>query len=1105
MAKFIGSTLQGGNQGEDYFIKKLIEYFDDSYIVYRNRPIFGAQFDVCLFAPRIGIIIFEVKGWKPDTIKAVRNDDSIVIKTRNEETGAEEEKEENPASQARNYVYKMRNKIRQKMGKIPLVYGMVCFPNLTRNDYDALRLEPVCEYEETILKEDLASKDAFFAKMNLSMRNHKESLKHNSIFTPELMFRIRQIFETDLKLEDKSVEDTDLVEGIERSDASPYSIFAYIPHGEYSKNHIEELSGAYSSGTKLYLLVENQQELDQIEKTIGLVIRNKGLAIDGLNLKIDFSGDGADSRISRDGSYTVFNCSAYLVPKMNSGLGYFTITNGKICSAEQEKILKFADENSSFNIAQYKVEHCNIKKNVIVRAGAGTGKTHTMISRIAFLCRTQGCAMKEMANRIVMITFTDDAANQMEEKIKRHFNNYYLLTGDTDCLAFINQIEGMQISTIHSYAKKIISGLGIEFGYGTEVSITSGDYKLKQIIAEAVDQYIIRQQVKHGKGYVKRLGMPVYQIIKSIQGMITKLHNQSVDATGLDVDNFGVSVSPQNGELHNLLAVVLPQVEREANNYFKKENKLHLSNMMSMLKLCIKDKNNEQRLIRMQTGRPQFMFVDEFQDTDDVQIDALTEISRLLQYKLFVVGDVKQCIYRFRGAKENAFEQLNYKNDSTWEIFSLSKNYRTDKRLLDLFHHSFASMGSQLTDNEPLLIYGTAAGEDGGRLIGTCSHNLSLPVESFYKKIIVSEEAERMSALFYEVERQKKIIEDMEAKSGKPMQGKEKEIAILVRENWQAEIIKKEGRARGMEVITNTGGDLYMSEPALDMLTLVNALLHYDESDYLYALVASNFIGGGMSKARMYTLRENEKSSGWKKSKSMDTSQTRKLQQMIDMKLALSDDEQWGKWNSIIRALRTVPVLQVLRKIYQILKPWVIYGQESKMKQDNYRLNVDLLFEELIQTVNMDSVSINSLVDILTANIVSQKNVDSREPDTSEEKDVIVRCVTVHKAKGLEYGAVILPYCSTTIDKMKRTDMNVSVVNVDNKIRVGYQIKYEADHVVTVFQNDFFDESLEKNERMREETRILYVAMTRAIRSFSWIAVEKKRNKCWQNLIWEEK
>ena len=78
--------------------------------------------------------------------------------------------------------------------------------------------------------------------------------------------------------------------------------------------------------------------------------------------------------------------------------------------------------------------------------------------------------MFRTTNRIVMITFTDDAANQMEDKIKQHFNNYYLLTGDTDCLAFINQIEGMQISTIHSYAKKIISQLGFEFGYGVDLN-----------------------------------------------------------------------------------------------------------------------------------------------------------------------------------------------------------------------------------------------------------------------------------------------------------------------------------------------------------------------------------------------------------------------------------------------------------------------------------------------------------------------------------------------------------------------------------------------------------------------------------------------------------
>jgi hypothetical protein len=98
MAKFIGSDLHTGNWGEDYFIEKLMEYLDDTYVIYRNRPIFGAQFDVALFAPRVGIIIFEVKAWKPDTIMRVKNGDCIVIKTINPDTEEEVEAEETSLS-----------------------------------------------------------------------------------------------------------------------------------------------------------------------------------------------------------------------------------------------------------------------------------------------------------------------------------------------------------------------------------------------------------------------------------------------------------------------------------------------------------------------------------------------------------------------------------------------------------------------------------------------------------------------------------------------------------------------------------------------------------------------------------------------------------------------------------------------------------------------------------------------------------------------------------------------------------------------------------------------------------------------------------------------
>lgn len=1102
MAKFIGSKLHDNNWGEDYFIKKLMEYFDDSYVIYRNRSVFGAQFDVCLLVPKIGIIIFEVKAWKAETIKRVVNSDSIVIKTIDSETGIEGESEENPTIQARGYVYKMRSKIRQKTGKTPLVYEMVCFPNLTKQEYLVKGIEPVCEYETTILKDDLANKGAFYAKMNLCMKNHKAALKHCSVFNQELLFRVRQIFETDLKLENQSMEDTDTLEDYDYPNKTSYSILAYIPHEANAMKHIKALVDEYCLGTKLYLLVENKTELFRIQEMILNAVTQKGLMVNGLNLEIDFSGKSNNNPIVDDRSFLAFNCSAYLIPSTDFQQSYWTIKDGAIDSNEKRKLLKIADAETNFNIEQYEIEHSDIKKNVIVRAGAGTGKTFTMILRIAFICHVQNCSMKEMINRIVMITFTDDAANQMEDKIKQHFNNYYLLTGDTDCLAFINQIEGMQISTIHSYAKKIISQLGFEFGYGTELGITSGDYKLKQIIAKTVDEYIVQKQKEKGNLYIKDLGMPVYLINKDILGMLMRLHNQSIDVATLKSENFGEAAN-EGTAVHELLVTVIPQIEAEFSEYLRKDNRVHLNNMMSMLEACIKNEKNIQRLLRMQTGRPQFMFVDEFQDTDDVQIDALTTIAELLQYKLFVVGDVKQCIYRFRGAKENAFDQLNYKDKDSWNVFSLSKNYRTDGNLLNVFHETFLSMGKQIVDGEQLLIYGNTGDESSDRLIGTRSYNSSFERNIFYRKVTISDETQRLPALFEEVRRQKDIILDVEKRLGKKLDSKEREIAILVRENWQAEIIKKAGKALGYEVVTNTGGDLYMSEPALDMLTLANALLHYDESDYLYAFVSSNFIGGGMSKARMYAIRENSNKSSWKKSKSTDTNQARELQQIINRELSISEDDRWKDWNSVIRSLRTVPVLQVVRKLYYLLKPWVNYGEDNKLKQDNYRLNVDLLFEELINTSNMDSVTINSLVGILSANIISQKNVDSRVPDMKSE-DAIIKCVTVHKAKGLEYGAVILPYCSASINIMKRTDMNVSVINGD-KTRVGYQIKVPDDTGTRVYQNSFFDESLEKNERMREEARILYVAMTRAIRTFSWIALDGKKNKCWQNLLWEEK
>ena len=305
-----------------------------------------------------------------------------------------------------------------------------------------------------------------------------------------------------------------------------------------------------------------------------------------------------------------------------------------------------------------------------------------MISRIGFICYSQNVPLQKMAERIVMITFTNEAADQMEDKLKTYFRNCYLVTSRPDYLDLISRIDHMQISTIHSYAKELIAQLGTSFGYGIDLGITSSEFYRRRKISDLLDAYIRQKQTEYGKDYTDKLGIPVYAIRDSILDFISKLHNKSVNVGAIEPNSFG-SLLPDDThkELHELLASVIPTVEKEYSEELLEENKIHLSSMMSVLNRFINDPESEKRIqeLKMDKGAQQFMFVDEFQDTDDSQIESLLKIAELLDYRLFLVGDIKQCIYRFRGAKEKAFDQLKIdENPDKWLEFSLQRNYRTD-------------------------------------------------------------------------------------------------------------------------------------------------------------------------------------------------------------------------------------------------------------------------------------------------------------------------------------------------------------------------------------------------------------------------------------------
>ena len=133
-----------------------------------------------------------------------------------------------------------------------------------------------------------------------------------------------------------------------------------------------------------------------------------------------------------------------LVEPLSCVTNSFVVFDGQV-PEDKKSILDKISGVSQFNVEQYLVEHANPEKNIIIKAGAGTGKTYTMISRIAYICYSQNTSLQSMADRIVMITFTNEAADQMEEKLKAYFRNCYLLTSRREYLDIIAKIDYMQI------------------------------------------------------------------------------------------------------------------------------------------------------------------------------------------------------------------------------------------------------------------------------------------------------------------------------------------------------------------------------------------------------------------------------------------------------------------------------------------------------------------------------------------------------------------------------------------------------------------------------------------------------------------------------------
>lgn len=1025
-------------KGEGKVWESLSDNLPGEAIVYNSREINGREFDFCILMKNVGMIIIEVKGWLADSIFDVAGVDEIIIQ-------GYDKPEKSPKKQARAYRFGLLNLISDKYNVSPLIFDLVCYPFISKKEYYNKRLDIVSEETLTLFKEDLSDPIRLGDKL-LNAYNQCKSIPHAEM-DDDLMGKIRQHFEPHFHMK----------KPLELSNQVPYSVVVANVK-KLAKKQIHDIVDSYLKGTKTIIFVSSEEMADSILYVLGGELNEKGVLAEKNNLKLQ--KDAENEFAIKNNEFRIFNLELYVVEALTDMLEETATIYEGDCSFEEKQLLEKLAEKSTFNIQQYFIEHASPEKNILVRAGAGTGKTYSMVSRIAFLCNKYENPTVNLIEDVAMVTFTNDAADNMKNRLKQMFINYFVLTSNPKFLKYIEDTDFMCISTIHKFAREIIKEASMQMGLGENFTITSGDYIKEQIYEKYLNDFIAKKEAEN-PNFINEIRLPLYQLRRMLIEFSNQLYNKSIDIKKIKAEELGQApgLLPFFNEII-MEVIITAEIEYEIR--IQESNKIDLRETMIILNDVVNQKDKEKTHLDYR-----YIFIDEFQDTDDTQIDSFLKIQQLIgeNCNLFVVGDLKQSIYRFRGATISAFKRLNASPDK-WEEHTINTNYRTDSRLLEIMDEIFQVMGA--SDWLPYTF-------DADHLVSNLS--VGAKEEELFECVSFhGKNDEQFKVLLGLLKREKEKIIELE--KTRMLSKEEKTIAILVRENWQIETIIKGCKEldEEIEIETKVGGDLYQLDSTIDFCKLLMALTNPDDPVYLVNFIESNYVDMPL----WYQGLQNEEKNV----------QTEKLVEALDKYFMARMNKSW---NGLVAYVQANPVLVVLKTIFETLQPWNQYSDDID-KQRFYKSNYELLIEKIIKSYSVDYLTLTVIANSIQINIFTKQQELARTV-AEDETGIKFLCTTVHKAKGLEYGTVILPFTAQAIDNLKKANTDVNYSNS----KLAYSIKVDENKKDC---NSNYDSQEEIGQRICEEARILYVALTRAIRNCIWMKdADKKSNMSWSRFL----
>jgi exodeoxyribonuclease V beta subunit len=477
------------------------------------------------------------------------------------------------------------------------------------------------------------------------------------------------------------------------------------------------------------------------------------------------------------------------------------------------------------------------------------------------------------------------------------------------------------------------------------------------------------------------------------------------------------------------------------------------ADMLARLNTALRSDNGARLRERILAQYP-VVLIDEFQDTSPLQYDIFNQIYQAQandgQSALLLIGDPKQSIYGFRGA--DIYSYMQARKATTGRHYVLETNFRSTQALVDVVNHWFeqadgarpegAFMYRQGEDN-PLPFVKVRANGRNERLIAstgplpamTLVHDLELRNAEGSRRVFAARCAEQIVTWLND-------IQAGFAEEGKPFQSlRPADIAVLVRTGKEADAVRNELALRSVASVYLSDKDsVFDSVVAHDLVHWLCAVAAPLDVRLVRAALATGTVGLSLDEL------------GW---------------------LAINEDA-FDARSAQLRQLRIVWQTQgVLAMLRQTVHQLGLASTWLKDVNGERKLTNFLHLAELLQTASSTLDGEQALIRWLQT-AISESGAQGEEQVVRLESDAdLVKVITVHKSKGLEYSLVCLPYATSFRRQDSRITSFVNLADEEGKRHLRL---------------DFGKNELElaDRDRLREDVRLLYVALTRA-RHALWV------------------